>query len=287
MTENKDNTAKIAIFTSLIIAATTIIVAFINGNYQLEAVRQAQATSAVLSIASTQDIATKSALQAIVSAPTDTPYPTFTPLSTYTPRPTYTPQATYTVPPIPISTSTPSVTLPFADNFDSGARLEWKQFGGKWIMTNGEITLGNVNGLKKSVILVGDKNWSDYTVSIKINHHGVQENYSYVIVRAQDERNFIALKFVHYRVLEHSAIWYIVQDGNWTKVPNTYYADWPLDRQIEVKVVVKGDIIMSYVDGNQTSLFSGLPYTNGIVGFGAETVVSDQTVTFDDFLVEP
>jgi hypothetical protein len=308
MSENKEKTQNATIIAAIITAIASIIIAIISGYFNLQSVeraKQAQSTSEILAQIGTQDIGTKVSLQETVSGPTSTLYPTQTLLPTYTflpthtsqstqtPQSTYTPQPTYTLIPLPTETSTPSITLPFSDNFDTGIKPEWRQIVGTWIMTKGELTLGNVAGSStggKGIIFVGDKNWSDYTVSLKIDHHGAGwNNFNYVIVRAQDTKNFIALRFgdvVNYSAA-HNAFWYTVKDGNWILIPNTTFSDWYFDRPFEVKIIVKGDVIESYINGQQSSFFSGLAFTKGLIGIGIETSVADRTVSFDDFLVEP
>lgn len=256
------------------IVATTIGVI---GNYNIEKIRQqAELTKIALISIATQGGATQVSMANTISAPvlTSTPYPTNELQPTYTAYPTYTLPPQPTIPPLPSQTPTQVVTLPFQDSFDLRPRPEWDTIIGNWRVVNGHL-IGETGNAGRQMILVGDENWQNYTISVVVFYGGEVE----IITRATDD-GYLALK---YNCGFFS--WVLVQGGNskelakYEKNCSTYN----LDEQHTYTVKVVDDIFTAYVDGQQYLQVQDGTLRRGRVGLA---FLSYYDVWFDDFSVE-
>ena len=126
----------------------------------------------------------------------------------------------------------------------------------------------------------------DYKVNAQLDFHDERNTFGYVLVRAQDNKNYLAWVFFEYnsaRGVAHHAAWYIVQNDEWREIPNSRTEDFPKDRPFSVEVQVKWDVINSYIDGEQAGSWSSLPFPSGKVGAGVRAYRSDATVSIDNF----
>ena len=250
--------------------------------------KEAESTSSAIQIDATQGGATQAVLQNTANAPTPSPYPT------------YTPYPTSTSPAIPTLTPTKTITILFDDNFNNGIRPEWELVSGTWIMTNGELSLSGIEQYKSKTndkdkwsygtAIFGDSLWQNYSVNAKFDLKDESANCGAVLVRVQDFQNFIAWEFCYFynfsAAYNKLATWYIVQNGEWTEIPNTQLEEFPIDKQFSIKVIVKDDVIQSFVNNEQINSFSGLPFSSGKVGARIQSDSISNTLSFDDFLVE-
>jgi hypothetical protein len=148
------------------------------------------------------------------------------------------------------STTRATATLPpptpislFFDDFNGNPNPEWVSAAGTWQMVNNRYTLTGVQSTwTTGISLVGDPSWTDYRVRSQVKIEVDQfssENVAYIIVRAQDENNFLALAFRDGGFLETpSAVWFIVQSGEWQELSNTKWNNEQLLESFDVRIEV-------------------------------------------------
>lgn len=170
------------------------------------------------------------------SAPTETPPPTVTPTPTETPAPTDTPTPTVTPTPLPLPD--------FADNFDAGLRPEWElETDDAWASVNGRLT----NLRNESSLIVGDENWTDYTLSLDVIQV-VTPCYLFIIGDKNDDSQVD--KRLQMRINKNTIHWYI-PGGD--VMPGTEIRD--LGYPFNLKLEVRGD-------GSITTLINDKAVTN-------------------------
>lgn len=105
----------------------------------------------------------------VITLPANTAMPTYTPLPTYTPFPTLLPTQTA----IPTPTATlfvpPANGILFQDTFDTGKSPEWNEYGGQWIVSNGELTILADDEDSYKWIALRKPEWKNYTLSLTVN----------------------------------------------------------------------------------------------------------------------
>lgn len=179
----KNNEPKTLIIVSIITGIFGIVTALISGFFLLKASKaeqQALTTNTALAQQVTSGNATQDSLIQTVDAPIIAPVYTQTALPTYTPFPTIPQTATQ------ISSSpTPTIQLPFSDNFDNGINPFWKTVTGTWRMVNGQLTADPSNNYV--TILVGDNQWTDYVIDVDVHKTDTNAGFPVgIIVRANN-----------------------------------------------------------------------------------------------------
>jgi len=217
--------------------------------------------------------------QARALTPTAVPVPTTTPIpptATPGPSPTATlvpPTPTHSPSPtaLPPATSTPSLSLPFFDDFDAGPKPDWEALSGKWGMAQGKYTLTDVSGSPVTGIsVVGDSGWRDYAVEADVSgldtghdYYGYgdrQSSMAAILVRMQNNGSAVGL-MVDERFLD----WEILEGDSWTVVPGTR-VDGYGEEGAHIKVEVRGNIFAAYVDSKVITSFSDDRFPSGKIG---------------------
>ena len=92
--------------------------------------------------------------------------------------------------PTPTLSPTPAIQLPFEDNFDNGPRPEWQPIVGTWRMFDGAYYSDDVEDGRWNITLVGDENWTDYTVDVDaIRYHS---GYPVRVIVRENDGSFMA-----------------------------------------------------------------------------------------------
>jgi DNA-binding CsgD family transcriptional regulator len=225
-------------------------------------------------------------------APSDTPVPSPTPIIptqtpvivqkvvvvTATPLPaTEPPQATS----VPTSLPAATMSLPFADNFDSGANPAWQPVTsqGTWRVINGRYTETGETTFQWSYSLVGDPNWRDYTVDVDYSLELDNAAGLAVIVRAGGQSN-LGLAFV---IDNYYASWRIWQDGQWQKLVTSNGGP---SMQGHIKLQVQGSTFTATANGISPLVITDTSTTSGMVGLGVNCREQDQCPLFDNFSVK-
>lgn len=115
----------------------------------------------------TAAVAVTSTETPFIPSPTNPPSPTALPTATPTPLPTETPiPAT----PVPTLIPEPSVSLPFADNFDSGPSPIWEELGWQWMTVDGLYSIPRMNNdsYRWTWAYLNGTNWQNYRVTVKV-----------------------------------------------------------------------------------------------------------------------
>lgn len=182
-------------------------------------------TSQVTVMVSEPPRPTGTALVVVVTAtplrPTNSPQPSDTPaLPTNTLEPT--------------STPTPSVALPFEDNFDSGLRPEWRVLGGAPITINGRLTAAEAD----LAIEIGDSSWGDYKVEFdyyKLYPHVV------LLVFGQKLRYRMASE-----QFQSNGAWEAFENNKWVAISDAGgVGDFG-----RLRVVIEGNSYHLFIDGS-------------------------------------
>ncbi len=183
---------------------------------------------------------------------------------------TATPVAAITATPTPTPTTTAQpATILFHDDFAHGIDPAWRQ--AEAITTvNGKLTLNyrDEEDWLQGSILSEEAHWHQYRLIVDLNQQGFfyaeARRESQLLVHYQDENNFLALLFSD-AFDERPPSWFIVQDGMW--IEHTFTQDfYPEKSQLQVKLEVDNDTIVTYFDGKVVDLWSAPPFTDGAVG---------------------
>ena len=172
--------------------------------------------------------------------------------------------------PIPESTAPLIPAVLFEDDFDSGLSDAWEIVSGNPIVVNGTLSTD-----QDTWLLVGDPTWTNYSVEFQ-GESGKDHFYDgadIVALRVFDMDNLYAYKWVF---VERE--WYVVENGEWNIVPQTYFLE---QREVSnFRFEVKGDSIKVYIDGIIESSFFDDKFAQGRIGL----FISKDTV-IDDFKV--
>jgi Sigma-70, region 4 len=211
---------------------------------------------------------------------TATPPPaTSTPQASVTPvPPTNTPVPSDT--PLPTATATASVPLPFSDNFDQGLTALWKPQTGTWRMVNGRLTADPSDLM--SLIMVGDENWTNYTVNVDVYNY--DWNYPVrVIVRAAGG-NYLA-----FQTNCCNTDWFLVSGPDEKSIAHfdkggLKFSGFTGFMKDQIRVEVSGQTYSGYVDGKLYLQVQDATLTSGAVGLAFQYAFND-TTQFDNFMV--
>jgi hypothetical protein len=225
-------------------------------------------------------ISPQDTLAASTRLPTEEATPTSsntpTPTSTFTPTFTSTP----TLSPTPAATDTPESgepTVLHSDNFQKGLDEQWDKLYGNASIVSGILTTDD-----NVMLTVGDSNWINYDITLKSTaskdmHYCTDTlEHDYVAFRMQDRNNFYAFSWGRC-----GTAWYIVENGDWSMVPESYVQDLIQKNDHEIEIDIEGNFFQAYVDGNPQANFYDDRYTSGGLGLRI-----DKFVTVDDWLVK-
>jgi hypothetical protein len=220
------------------------------------------------------------------------PEPTIvsTPESISPPKPT----ATLTSPATPAedTNTTAQLDLPFVDDFDNGPSPAWEFEIGTWIVSNGELTIADINDWTRGVAWVGDTTWRNYQVEIDVFVPYVDsydQNRAEILIRAQDNSNYFSLTFYDKSAEvgnKSGAAWYIVQDDERSDIPNTL-RDFPRGETVTVRIEVNGSSVTTFFNNEQSSSWFHPNFQTGRIGLEIGSRTPGTTSTFDNLRVEP
>ena len=220
---------------------------------------------------------------AIAAVPS--PENTTPPISTPTQPPTATPTQPPTATPIQPPTVTPTQPPPksfrgvlFEDDFNDGLDPAWEVVRGDWRVANDKLTTVSRDN-ERSIMLVGDPTWSDYVVECEIDFRARTSDAIEVIVRAQDGQN--GMKY-WMKVFSARPDWRIVEDGNETVLVES---ELGLPLSPNIRIEVKDDNFVAYVDGEKWLSINDPTFTNGKVGLILHCSGSVNCSTMDNFKV--
>lgn len=283
MTQEPQKSNAVLIVIAIIGVIGTIVASAIGaiGNYNTEKMRQeAELTRIALVSIATQGGATQASMASTISAPTNTPYPTNELQPTYTPYPTYTPLPLPTIPP------TASVSLPFSDTFDEGAKSDWQTIQGNWRMIDGQYTADQSNSW--SIVTIGDAGWKNYTVDVDI--YSYQRSAIRILLRYQNG-SYIALE-TGGRQSSIGSSWILSNQGSSTVIAfnnaGGLNGGWAKYLQTHIQIEVKDSIYSAYSDGELLLRVQDSAFTSGGVGLAIQDYsVDNNTTRFDNFEVTP
>ena len=179
-----------------------------------------------------------------------------------------------------------SAEILWADDFEDGISDSWSIVFGDWRTSNGYLV--PVDDTMNSLIVGGDSEWTDYTVSVDINQFSRLYFAGGVLVRMQDSQNFMRAT-AYDSVLSNGTVWKIVVDGEQIDVAGTDVSR-PMGRPpYNLTIRVKGPKYELYVDGELQSSFTDTTFTRGYIGlqsFGYQGLPSNPHLAgFDNLVV--
>lgn len=234
--------------------------------------------------------------QALSGEPTATPLvitlPTDTPLSTYTPPPTYTPFPTLPPTETPIPTPAATLFVPpadgilFQDNFDTQMSSEWVSLNGKWLVSNGTLTVLGDEGDAYIWIMLDKPEWKNYVLSltvyqpcqgcgsqsdavIAVRNNGSQSNYVGVPV---DNSGYVYWAFLGSDSFDTRAI-----AGN---TRNFYF-----ETGSNMIIKVQDDTYTLSVNGREVQKITMSGYDSGGISLGTECYKAYECPSFDNVKV--
>jgi len=121
--------------------------------------------------------------------------------------------------------------------------------GGQWSVVDGALQQGamQTTGLR---VFTGDKEWTDYTVSVKARKISGNEGF-YLIFRATDERNMAS--FTVGGAGNTKAHLSMRVNNNYNEIGDSTPMSVEENRWYDVKVEVKGDEATGYLDGKKVA----------------------------------
>jgi serine/threonine protein kinase/Zn ribbon nucleic-acid-binding protein len=265
--------------------------------------------------------ATATPLPTATIAPTNTPLPTATSvpptaIPTIAPTATSTPQPTATVtiaptatplPPTPTAVPTTAAVVAkippgkelFRDDFKEGPHPAWKSStntgDGSWSVIKGAYTLFNGTKGKTSIETDESKNWSDYTLQVKLGNAGsicgAAQTQTKIRLREQDAVNYVELVIDGYYLQLTS-----MRNGQPTSLNkegvlwgrNSCEWSWG---EMDLRVVVKGSAIFVYNGTKEITSFvppasnQNMISPSGTVSFSVTQVRNGPIITFSNVLI--
>ncbi len=195
-----------------------------------------------------------------VTSATPTPAATATPTATVkvsptptattgaaTPTPTVKATATPTATPVstPVATATPSGSVLFTDNFESGSFANWTATQGTWsVVTDGTKALAQTSTSDEGRISAGSSAWTNYSVKASIKVDNYNSNRVQLCGRYSDGNNYYAASLYKGTTLE---IRKKVNGSSSTITSKTLAIATGAYHTIELEMI--GSNIKVYVDG--------------------------------------
>lgn len=178
-----------------------------------------------------------------------------------------------------IANTTPAI---FSDNFEDGDTVGWTTVAGTWAVTaeDGNQVLSTSKTQTALITANAGAAWTDYTYEAKVKVPLINnEENAGLVFRVKDDKNFYM-----YRMNAKTKKLELFKsvEGTMTAVADTPFA--PAKQWYTVKVMVKGNTVKGYVDGELKTEWTNpaAELTSGGVGFrttSAKVLFDDATVT--------
>ncbi|MBX3016217.1 MAG: trypsin-like peptidase domain-containing protein, partial [Caldilineaceae bacterium] len=172
--------------------------------------------------------------------------------------------------PQPTATTTPQPPrILFRDDFENGIQPAWRQAEAITIR-NGKLTLNyhDETDWLQGYILSEASDWHTYRLLVDLNQQRFLndeiQRETHLFVHYQDENNFLVLVFSD-AFAQRAPTWFAVVDGMWMEHKFAPSFD-PNKSQIQIKVEVNNDTIITYFDDKVIDLWAETPFTAGVVG---------------------
>lgn len=157
----------------------------------------------------------------------------------------------------------PGADLLWADDFEDGIGDSWSIVFGDWRTSNGYLVPSD--DATNSLIVGGDSDWTDYTVSVDIDQFSRLYYAGGVLVRVQDSQNFMRAT-AYDSVMTHGTVWKIVVDGEVRDIAGTDVSR-PMGRPpYNLTIRVNGPKYELYVNGELQSSFTDNTFSQGYIG---------------------
>ena len=161
-----------------------------------------------------------------------------------------------------ISIYSQSASLPFNDDFASGAKSNWYINGSHWSFSSGVAVCNIPTVYTVEYMEVGDNNWTNYTFDVDVEGtSGVNKT---VGLRFQDINNYLQLHLIGDGSSQYHDIFFdkivggqvtnLFHNSNYTILNNTNY---------HIKAVMNGDEYKVYINNNLELDITDTSFANG------------------------
>ncbi|MFN2136271.1 MAG: hypothetical protein ACK2UK_09970, partial [Candidatus Promineifilaceae bacterium] len=169
----------------------------------------------------------------------------------------------------------------------SGGRLgpEWEAASGEWVVANGRLT--PVDALSSATIYVGDSQWRDYTISVRLEPQ--TDNYGgSIVLRAQDDQNKLKALFVKSDVTQNTG-WWLIKEQSLETIEDSFVTMDLSQPPYTFTVVALGDYYALYVGPELVFEFRNPAFQSGRIGLESWRDGDDppepNLTAFDDLIV--
>lgn len=171
-------------------------------------------------------------------------------------QPVVAPTNTNVVPtesPTPEATAPPQADVLFEDDFEDGLSDAWEVISGNPIVVNGMLTAD-----QDTWLMVGDPSWENYSIEFDTDSPvgWISQGFNVIGVRAEDIDNMYAYKWAEYEGYS-----YIVEEGNWSEIPQSEYNVENAGSNLMINVI-DGQIAL-YENGMKATSFFDSRFKNG------------------------
>ncbi len=183
---------------------------------------------------------------------------------------------------LPVVGTPNKVTTTFQDDFTDGDQVDWVNYGGSFLVQNGEYVATNVEGRPGSKSIQSSTSFSDFTYDAKIQVGNVGDGG--IMFRARkfslgaDEYNgyYLGISAANKNIVLGKA------NGGWSSL-KTVAMDIVANQWYQVRVVAEGTSIKIYIDDMKTPKinFTDASFSSGSVGVRTYNAVT----RWDDILV--
>jgi len=176
-----------------------------------------------------------------------------------------------------------SQSLPFYDDFTSGANPNWQIIGSHWSFANGKAYSDIPTTYVDEFMNIGDSNWTNYTFEVDLE--GTDGTDKQILFRTQDNDNGYYVHMIgpiQYQDLEIGKIvngqWSVISSKTFSVQNNVNY---------RLKVVLNGSSIKLYIDNNleleaTDNAFSsgGIALMNHSGGYAPNNLIFDNVAVY-------
>jgi len=178
----------------------------------------------------------------------------------------------------PAQTTMATISLPFEDNFDNGARKEWEVLTGEWTTVEGKYT----NLENKGWIKIGDTSWTNYSVEVDVirQYPGSARTGDFKIGVRDDQRKSNFPTFISNAI--NRCVWQLTSPNGGDN-PLTNAELCPMEKKIHIKIEVNNNSYISFINGQTFQTFTKTEYPSGAVIIGIDC--GGGCLAIDNFLV--
>lgn len=178
----------------------------------------------------------------------------------------------------------------FSDDFEDGDYTGWTVEYGTWAVLADDSKPANTlkqGGGSGGLITAGDSSWTDYIYEVKMKTSGTNKNVG-MVFRVTDANNYYMYR-INMATSSSSRKMELLKfiDGNATIVDSTPFTTAVSNTWYTVKVVVRGNTIKGYVDGELMTQWTNTSLEPELTAGKIGLRTTSSNVFYDDVVVSP